>query len=89
MLHENTEHPPGLERLSHADQTRGVTSAHGFAGYNAALLGRADETLGAIEHAMRLDQTDRKQGIFFFGGFAELRQSSRRYLPLDGRRPSS
>ena len=20
MLHENTEHPPGLERLSHADQ---------------------------------------------------------------------
>jgi len=52
---------------------QGLASAHGFAGYNAALLGRADETLGAIEHAMRLDQTDRKQGIFFFfGGFAEL-----------------
>ena len=52
---------------------QGLASAHGFAGYNAALLGRADETLGAIERAMRLDQTDRKQGIFFFfSGFAEL-----------------
>jgi DNA-binding SARP family transcriptional activator/TolB-like protein len=51
----------------------GLASAHGFAGYNAALLGRADETLGAIERAMQLDQTDRKHGIFFFfGGFAEL-----------------
>ena len=52
---------------------QGLASAHGFAGYNAALLGRADETLTAIERAMRLDQTDRKHGIFFFfSGFAEL-----------------
>jgi len=47
--------------------------AHGFAGYNAALRGRADDTLPAIEHAMRLDPTDRRHSIwFFFGGFAEL-----------------
>jgi len=47
--------------------------AHGFAGYKAALLGRAGETLPAIEHAMRLDPTDRRHSIwFFFGGFAEL-----------------
>jgi TolB-like protein len=52
---------------------QGLASAHGFAGYNAALLGRADETPTAIERAMRLDHTDRKHGIFFFfGGFAEL-----------------
>ena len=48
-------------------------AAHGFAGYNAALLGRADETWPAVERAMRLDQTDRRHSIwFFFGGFAEL-----------------
>jgi tetratricopeptide (TPR) repeat protein len=47
--------------------------AHGFAGYNAALLGRVSETLPAIERAMRLDPTDRRHSIwFFFGGFAEL-----------------
>jgi DNA-binding SARP family transcriptional activator/TolB-like protein/Tfp pilus assembly protein PilF len=47
--------------------------AHGFAGYNAALLGHADETLPAIERAMRFDLTDRRHSIFFFyGGFAEL-----------------
>jgi TolB-like protein/Tfp pilus assembly protein PilF len=47
--------------------------AHAFAGYNAAFLGRADETLPAIQRAMRLDQTDRRHSIwFFFGGFAEL-----------------
>src|SRR5215813_10797631 len=47
--------------------------AHGFAGYNAALLGRAGQTLPAIERAMRLDPTDRRHSIwFFFGGFAEL-----------------
>jgi tetratricopeptide (TPR) repeat protein len=39
----------------------------------AALLGRAWETLPAVERAMQLDRTDRRQGIFFFfGGFAEL-----------------
>ena len=48
-------------------------AAHGFAGYNAALLGRADETLPAIERAMALDPTDRRHSIwFFFGGFAQL-----------------
>ncbi len=47
--------------------------AHGFAGYNAALLGHADETLPAIERAMRFDLTDRRHSIFlFYGGFAEL-----------------
>ena len=47
--------------------------AHGFAGYNAALLGRAHETLPAIDRAMRLDPTKRRHSIwFFFGGFAEL-----------------
>jgi len=53
------------------DQALGI--AHGFAGYNAAFLGRADETLPAIERAMRLDQADRRHSVwFFFGGFAEL-----------------
>lgn len=47
--------------------------AHGFAGYNAALLGRAHETLPAIDRAMRLDPAARLHSIwFFFGGFAEL-----------------
>src|SRR5271167_2542635 len=52
---------------------QGLASALGWAGYNAALLGRADETLLAIERAMSLDPTDRKHGIWFsFAGFAEL-----------------
>jgi DNA-binding SARP family transcriptional activator/TolB-like protein/Tfp pilus assembly protein PilF len=47
--------------------------AHGFAGYNAALLGRASETGPAIERAMALDPMDRRHSIwFFFWGFAEL-----------------
>ena len=50
-----------------------LSIAHGFAGYNAAFLGRADETRPAIERAMRLDPADRRHSIwFFFGGFAEL-----------------
>jgi TolB-like protein len=67
-----------LEEAAHAfDQALAMDGslglAHGFAGYNAALLGRAGETLPAIEHAMRLDPTDRRHSIwFFFGGFAEL-----------------
>jgi DNA-binding SARP family transcriptional activator/TolB-like protein len=53
------------------DQRLGV--AHAFAGYNAAFLGRADETLPAIERAMNFDQSDRRHSIwYFFGGFAEL-----------------
>src|SRR6202008_3543760 len=50
-----------------------LAPAHGFAGYNAALLGRADETWPAVQQAMRFDQTDPRHSIwFFFGGFAEL-----------------
>jgi tetratricopeptide (TPR) repeat protein len=50
-----------------------LAEAHGFAGYNAALLGRAWETLPAVERAMRLDSSDRRHGVwYFFGGFAEL-----------------
>jgi tetratricopeptide (TPR) repeat protein len=53
------------------DQGLGV--AHGFGGYNQAFLGRAEETLPAVERAMRLDQTDRRHSIWsFFGGFSEL-----------------
>jgi DNA-binding SARP family transcriptional activator/TolB-like protein len=52
---------------------RELAVAHGFAGYNAAFLGDAEETLPAIERAMRLDRTDRRHSIwYFFGGFAEL-----------------
>jgi tetratricopeptide (TPR) repeat protein len=52
---------------------QGLGLAHGFAGYNAALLGRADKTLPAIERAMALDPTERRHSIwFFFAGFAEL-----------------
>ena len=47
--------------------------AHGFAGYNAALLGRPGDTGTAIERAMRLDPAERRHNIWlFFGGFAEL-----------------
>jgi len=50
-----------------------LATAHAFAGYNAALLGRAWETLPAVERAMRLDSTNRRHSIwYFFGGFAEL-----------------
>ena len=60
-----------FERALAADRTLGI--AHGFAGYNAAFLGHADQTMAAVERAMRFDQTDRRHSIFlFFGGFAEL-----------------
>ena len=60
-----------FEQALAVDQT--LAPAHGFAGYNAALLGRADETWPAVQQAMRFDQTDRRHSIwFFFGGFAEL-----------------
>ena len=50
-----------------------LATAHAFAGYNAALLGRAWETLPAVERAKRLDSTNRRHSIwYFFGGFAEL-----------------
>jgi tetratricopeptide (TPR) repeat protein len=52
---------------------RNLGAAHGFAGYNAALLGRAEETRPAVERAMRLDQSERLHSIWFcFAGFAEL-----------------
>ena len=52
---------------------QGLGIAHGFAGYNSAFLGRADETLAAVERAMRLDHADRRHSVwFFFAGFAEL-----------------
>jgi DNA-binding SARP family transcriptional activator/TolB-like protein/tetratricopeptide (TPR) repeat protein len=52
---------------------QGLGIARGFVGYNAAFLGRAEETLPAVERAMRLDPADRRHSIWlFFGGFAEL-----------------
>jgi TolB-like protein/Tfp pilus assembly protein PilF len=52
---------------------QGLGFVHAWAGYNAALLGRAYETMPAVERAIHLDRTDRRQSIwFFFGGFAEL-----------------
>jgi tetratricopeptide (TPR) repeat protein len=60
-----------FERASATDAGLGI--AHGFAGYNAAFLGRAAETVPAVEHAMRLDQGERRHSILlFFGGFAKL-----------------
>jgi DNA-binding SARP family transcriptional activator/TolB-like protein/tetratricopeptide (TPR) repeat protein len=60
-----------FERALAADSGQGT--AHGFTGYNAAFLGQADETLPAVERAMRLDTAERRHSIWlFFGGFAEL-----------------
>ena len=60
-----------FERALATDSALGT--AHGFAGYNAAFLGRAGETVPAIERAMDLDGSERRRSIwFFFGGFAEL-----------------
>ncbi len=53
------------------DQELGI--AHGFSGYNAAFLGRAGETMPAVQKAMSVDRSDRRHSVwFFFGGFAEL-----------------
>jgi TolB-like protein len=48
--------------------------AYAFGGCNAALLGRAWETLPAVERAMDLERTSRRHNSiwYFFGGFAEL-----------------
>jgi DNA-binding SARP family transcriptional activator/TolB-like protein len=60
-----------FEHALAADPRLGI--AHGFAGYNTAFLGHAEETVPAIERAMRLDQMERHHSIwYFFGGFAEL-----------------
>ena len=59
------------EQALSTDPELGVARA--FLGYNAAFLGHAEQTLPAVEQAMRLDQNDRRYSIsFFFGGFAEL-----------------
>ena len=50
-----------------------LAPAHGFAGYNAAFLGRAWETSPAVDRAMHLDSSDRRHSVwYFFSGFAEL-----------------
>jgi adenylate cyclase len=50
-----------------------LASAHAFAGYNSAFLGRAEDTLPAVQRAMRHNQSDRGHSIFFFfAGFAQL-----------------
>ena len=50
-----------------------LASAHAFAGYNSAFTGRAENTLPAVERAMRHNQSDRGHSIFFFfAGFAQL-----------------
>ena len=50
-----------------------LASAHAFSGYNAAFLGHAEDTVPAVERAMRFDQSDRRHSIFFFfSGFAEM-----------------
>jgi DNA-binding SARP family transcriptional activator/TolB-like protein/Tfp pilus assembly protein PilF len=50
-----------------------LASAHAFLGYNSAFLGHAEDTVPAVERAMRFDQSERRQSIFFFfSGFAEL-----------------
>jgi DNA-binding SARP family transcriptional activator/TolB-like protein len=60
-----------FERAIAADER--YAGARSFSGYNAAFLGRADETIPAIEAAMKLDRTDRATSIMkFFGGFAHL-----------------
>jgi tetratricopeptide (TPR) repeat protein len=47
--------------------------AHAFGGYNAAFLGRAEETLQAVERAVKIGGENRRQSVWwFFAGFAEL-----------------
>lgn len=47
--------------------------AHAFSGYNAAFLGRAEETLQAVERAIKIGGENRRQSVWwFFAGFAEL-----------------
>ncbi len=66
-----TEADVAFERALAADRRLGI--AHAFAGYNAVFRGHAEETMPAVDRAMRLDQTDRRCSTwFFFGGFAEL-----------------
>jgi TolB-like protein len=67
-LHEAAH---AFERALAMDQR--LAAAHGFAGYNAAFLDSASQTLPAIERAMRIDRAERRHSIwFFFAGFSEL-----------------
>jgi DNA-binding SARP family transcriptional activator/TolB-like protein len=60
-----------FERALAADP--GLAIARGFTGYNAAFLGRADQTAASIRQAMQLDSNERRDSIwFFFAGFSEL-----------------
>jgi tetratricopeptide (TPR) repeat protein len=67
-----------LEEAEHAEKQALLTdpelgAARAFLGYNAALLGHPEQTLPAVEQAMRHDQSNRRHSIFFFfSGFAEL-----------------
>jgi tetratricopeptide (TPR) repeat protein len=57
----------------HAWDEYNMTHAHAWDGYNMAFLGHAEETLPAIERAIRLDPTESRLCVWsFFGGFAEL-----------------
>jgi len=50
-----------------------MAHAHAWHGYNMAFLGHAEETVPAIERAIRLDPTESRLCVWsFFGGFAEL-----------------
>jgi DNA-binding SARP family transcriptional activator/TolB-like protein len=60
-----------LDRARSADPFFGGIRA--FAAYNGAFLGRAHETLPAIEEAERFERLDRRIGFAsFYAGFAEL-----------------
>jgi TolB-like protein/Tfp pilus assembly protein PilF len=65
-----------LDPMAHAHAWDGynMAHAHGWHGYNMAFLGHAEETLPAIERAIRLhNPSEGERGTWcFFGGFAEL-----------------
>jgi len=64
-----------LDPMAHARAWDGYNMAHAHAwdGYNMAFLGHAEETLPAIERAIRLDPSESRLCVWsFFGGFAEL-----------------
>jgi DNA-binding SARP family transcriptional activator/TolB-like protein len=60
-----------FDRAVQADCSLAI--AHAFGGYNAAFLGRAEETLQAVERAIQIGGEDRRRSVWwFFAGFAEL-----------------
>src|SRR5438270_6754084 len=66
MLHsaggQLAEAAGAFERALATDSGQGT--AHGFSGYNAAFLGRAEETVPAVERAMILDRSDLRHSIW-------------------------